>query len=248
LRAAELVTVVASVSRPGRIDFVLANFERQTQAAHLLLALNGAARDASVYAGPWTLLRCEGGTPARPRNAGLDWVKANSAGMVSFWDDDDYYGPGYLSEVAEALRGHPRRVVGKVIRFVEFDDGVWLFLRRQGTAFLGGTMAGWASELPPIPDLPCHEDHEWCRLLERDGFELKALSGAHYIYNRKSGGHAWDATRTQMLHCYGPAISSEGGYVPRTTVPEVESEMLQSLLSRPADASLFERFETGSVS
>lgn len=222
---------------------MLANFERQTQPAELLLVLNGAARqletplDARI-----TGLYCEGGSPARARNSGLEFVQMSGGGMVAFWDDDDAYGPGYLAEVVEALRGHRRRVVGKVVRQVEFDDGPVLFLRRQGSAFLGGTMAGWAEELPPIPDLPCHEDHEWCRLLERDGFELVTLSGAHYVYNRKAGKHAWGSTRTQMLYCYGPALAARE-YLPRASVQDVEREMVEALLARPADPSLFDLFE-----
>lgn len=227
------LTVVAAVSRPERAASVVAGFERQTHPAQLLLVLNGAAEESVAPVGDLDLIRCKGGNPARARNAGLQWVQQHRGGIVAFWDDDDHYGPGYLAEVARALDGHPRRVVGKIIRTVEFDDGRWLFLRKQGHAFLGGTIAGWARELPPIPDLPCHEDHEWCRLLEQRGFELKTLSGAHYVYNRRKGEHAWRSTRTQMLHCYGPAFSlTTGEFLPRATLDDIEAELLQNLLAR----------------
>jgi hypothetical protein len=240
------VTVVASVSRASCLAGVIENFNRQQHPAHLIIVLNGPAREHEVDPSPrMTVLRVEGGAPARARNPGLAFAQERRAGMVAFWDDDDYYGPGYLTEVAESLRDHPRRVVGKVVRYVEFDDGVYLFMRKQGGMFLGGTVAGWASGLPPFPDLPCHEDHEWCRLLEKLGFELHPLSGLHYLYNRKAAPHAWQATRTQMLACYGPAFVCGpacsgiaaapvklGGYVPCATLDEVEKEFVALLLAR----------------
>lgn len=242
------LSMVAAVSRPDRIAGAVANFQRQTTPAHLVLVLNARAQHAEVPAGDWTVLRCEGGTPARPRNLGLEWVAQNLGGIVAFWDDDDYYGPGYLAEVRAALDGHPRRVVGKVVRFAEFDDGVWLFAGKQGPAFLGGTMAGWAEELPPIPDLPRDEDHEWCKQLVVEGFELHPTSGQHYLYNRKSGRHAWTSTRTQMLHCYGPAFAlgrvpasivdrplSYGDFAPRATIEDVERDLVERLLARPLE-------------
>ena len=242
------LTVIASVSRPERIANVCENFQRQREPARLVLVLNGAARDVRA---PWShqILRCDGGTPARARNAGLEWAKANGPGIIAFWDDDDYYGPGYLTEIADALRDHPRRIVGKPVRYVEFDDGLWLFARKQDV-FLGGTMAGWAAELPFIPDLPCGEDHEWCRQLQRDGFEFAPTSGAHYLYNRKGDGHAWRSTRAQMLYTYGPAFAlgrdspsvadgtlRGGAFVPRATIDDVQEDFVAALLARSVDGA-----------
>lgn len=241
------LTIVAAVSRPACLPNVLANFARQLHPARLLLVLNGQARGVEVPVGPWRVIECEGGTPARPRNFGLEWVKAHGGGMVAFWDDDDHYGPGYVTEVVATLAGGRRRVAGKVVRFVQFDDGVYFFARKQDTAFLGGTIAGWAEELPPIPDLPCHEDHEWCRELKLQGFELVTLSGAHYVYNRTGGNHAWKSTRVQMLYCYGPAfdigradssvadgpLTTVCGFIPRASVDDVENELVRGLFELP---------------
>lgn len=249
------LTVITALSRPDRIPDVVANFRAQTDLdAMLLLVMNGPASESPVPCDPRiTAIRKWGatplsGSPAKPRNAGMEFARS-IGGIVAFWDDDDYYSPGYLAEVRTELAEAPRRVVGRVVRFVEFDDGTWLFLRKQPRLFLGGTIAGWVNELPPIPDLSCHEDHEWCRLLERHGFELRTLSGARYIYNRRGQTHAWAATRTQMLHSYGPAlaIGRQGreavngrclgalSYEPRATVDDVEAEMLARLLARPVE-------------
>lgn len=230
------------ISRPACVQHTLANFARQETCSRLILVLNGPAQQAVVPPGSWEVLRCVGGTPARARNAGLERAK-ELGGPVIFWDDDDYYGSGYVTEALEQLEGNPRRVLGKPVRFVEFDDGIFLFLGRQGVSFLGGTMAGWAEELPAIPDLACGEDLEWCRLLLQLGFELRSTGGRHYLYNRKRGiKHAWNGTLVQMLYCYGPALNlgmagsevvdgkvATGIYCPRASIEDIEYELIQQL-------------------
>lgn len=238
--------VVAAVSRPERVEKIVALFAVQTfQDAELVLCLNGKARDANPSAG--TKLACEGGTPARPRNAGLAYLRERGAGIVAFWDDDDYYGPGYLAELAGALEGKPRRVVGKHVRFVRYPDGLYYCLAAQEN-FLGGTMGGWVESLPPIPDLPAHEDHEWCELMRREGFELSSLGARHYVYNRLPGLHAWKSTKTQALHTYGPALyfgeaadsivdgplsNHSAEFVASPTLDDVTAELLANVMSRP---------------
>src|SRR3954464_755411 len=139
------VGVVAAVSRPERVERIIELFAAQAwRDAELVLCLNGPASDVTPSAG--TALVCEGGTPARPRNAGLAYLRSRSIPLASFWDDDDYYGPGYLAELAAALHRRPGRVTGKGVRFVRFQDGLYYCLAPQ-TEFLGGTISGWVGSL-----------------------------------------------------------------------------------------------------
>lgn len=242
------IGVVAAVSRPERIPSVIAAFERQRhENKRLLLCLNGPARDAAATGD--CALRCEGGTPARPRNAGLAQFQREGSDIVCFWDDDDYYGPGYLGETVAELSGSRRRVVGKHARFTRFDSGLYYLLGAQDS-FLGGTMAGWANELPPVPDLPRDEDRVWCQELARAGFDLRNLTARHYVYNRCSGEHAWNTTKTQMLHAYGPALcfgsaddaivdgqlrDTSAEFVARPSFDDVSAELLAKVIAAPVD-------------
>lgn len=235
------IAVVAAVSRPERVEHVCANFERQAHAAReLVLVLNGPAEHAPAPA-QYHVVRTEGGTPARARNAGLAAAR-DIAQLVSFWDDDDYYGASYLVQAVTHLvsLGH-RAVTGKRARYVRTDEGMRCLLGKQ-FGFLGGTISGWSRELPDIPDLPQGEDHAWCELLAAEGFTLLDLGGLHYIYNRTGSGHAWVGTTVQMSYCFGPSLilpdnfsdadccrpPHGAGFGPRASLDDVVNELAAS--------------------
>lgn len=245
----ETVAVVAAVSRPERTSHVIEHFARQGYPdRRLLLCLNGAAQNASVETEDErvTVLRCEGGTPARPRNMGLEAAREAQHALVAFWDDDDYYGPGYLTELVSALEENTNRVVGKHARFTRYDDGLYYLFGGQDS-FLGGTIGAWVENLSLIPDLPRDEDRVWCEELTAAGYELAPLSARHFVYNRTSGPHAWQSTKLQMLYSYGPALvfgdvadsivdgdfaKSSADFVARPTDDVIAEELLSNLLSR----------------
>lgn len=239
------IAVVAAVSRPHLIPQIEANFLAQRYPhKELVFCLNGDAATAKPSIGVTVV--CEGGTPARPRNAGLSYLKGTGIELVAFWDDDDGYRPWYLTETVEALEGRPNRVTGKYARYTRYDDGVYCLLGRQAS-FLGGTMGGWVRALPPIPDLARDEDLVWCRQMEKMGFELFPLGGLHYVYYRLRGPHAWWTTKTLMLHTYGPALSlGQVGdevadhppgrpttFIPKTTMADILAEQLATLEAKP---------------
>ncbi|HTQ02950.1 MAG TPA: glycosyltransferase family A protein [Polyangiaceae bacterium] len=239
------IAVVAAVSRPERVGAVLQSFERQTHSDRVLvLVLNAAARDLPVTERDDVVaVRTEGGSPARARNAGLALVRA-LASLVAFWDDDDTYLPGYLSETVETLiAGGPRRVVGKHVRYVRFDDGLYCFHAEQDS-WLGGTLGGWTETIPEFPDQH-GEDRAWFFECERLGFERVTLSPLHFIYDRRSGSHVWRASRVVTLAAFGPAhglgdvpdgVASAmpvgGELVSRPTIDDVERDLVEQQARR----------------
>jgi glycosyltransferase involved in cell wall biosynthesis len=250
-----IVTIVTAVSRPACIDSIIKSFCAQTyQNKSLLIVLNGAAEHSYIQSNLENLnvIRCLGGTPAIVRNAGLTHLRG-SVGYICFWDDDDYYGPGYIEEVAQALKNNQNRVVGKYARYVQYDDEIQYLLGRQDT-FLGGTISGWINTLPPIPDLPRDEDRVWCKNMQEAGIELFNLGPRYYLYNRRTGQHAWSSSKLQMLYSYGPSINlgyqvkevvnsakvPSGFFTPRPSLSDIESELLARLMSKPTEEGYFE--------
>lgn len=235
----ETVAVVVAVSRPERISSIVSHFAGQYYPdRQLLLCLNGAAQHASISSSERiAVLRGEGGTPARPRNMGLEAAREARYALVAFWDDDDYYGPGYLSELVLALDGNRRRVVGKYARFTRYDDGLF-HLRGAQASFLGGTISAWVEDLPPIPDLSRDEDMVWCKELALAGYELSPLSDRHFVYNRMSGHHAWYSTKLQMFYSYGPAC--EFGDAPDSIVDGHFDLASKKIIPKPSDREIEE--------
>jgi len=120
------------------------------------------------------------------RNVGLEYLRSINAGAVSFWDDDDHYGPGYLEEQAELLR--PGRLVGKMFGFVEFDDGVVYFPWRRNIAtsslLIGGSMAGIVRELPDWSSQRIGEDGAFAMACRARRMETWVSSAQHWVYSR----------------------------------------------------------------
>lgn len=241
------IGVVVPVARTERLSGVIANFRAQEHGdRRLVLVLNGPARHSLVpQLSPGShVLRVEGGTPARARNAGLGWLRSTDAELAAFWDDDDYYAPAYLGEAVETLRDEPGRVCGKFVRFVRHSGVVHYMLSRQD-GFLGGTICGWTQHLSDIPDLPVNEDREWCFAMRRAGVPLVSSSPLHYLYNRTPGQHAWHASPMQCLAQFGPALSlgdapdsvvhqlpSSFEFVPRPSIEEIGQDMLRAMCER----------------
>jgi hypothetical protein len=241
------IGVVVPVTRPRRLPGIIGNFSAQThEDRQLVLVLNGPARHVETPPLPsqCLALRVEGGTPARARNAGLDWLRVNGVELAAFWDDDDYYGPGYLAEAVALLRQERGRVCGKYVRFVRHDWAVHYMLSRQD-GFLGGTICGWTQHLPDIPDLPLNEDREWCFAMRRTGISLISSGPLNYLYNRTAGAHAWHASPMQCLAQFGPALSLGDApdsvvhelpdtfdFIPRPSLHDIGVDMLRALEAR----------------
>lgn len=174
---------------------VLANFVRQEHKnKHLLVVENGAgigAYDGALMPGD-IAIRSDAKSASGARNAGLDWIRAKHPGaFVVTMDDDDYYGPGYLSEhVAHASHWN---VNGKRWGWVSFDTGVVYF----GTGWvpgpargllLGGTLGFFERpELRFDESVTCGEDAVFCKAAAMLGMNTNLLTSGHYCLSREGG-------------------------------------------------------------
>lgn len=204
------ITVVVPFGRPENWPLVLENFARQEHAERRLLIVenNQALGAPRPELPPGTVVIQSEPTPARARNRGIAWMREHGGGAVSFCDDDDYYGPGYLTEVATALDGHPDRVAVKAFRYVRWDNGLHYCLAEQPAPTYGCTLSGFSERLPDF--LCVHlEDLVYKPELDREGLSLHVLSDAHYIYNRRTvrGARECDVTQLQYLRSFGPAVN-----------------------------------------
>lgn len=213
------LTVIVALSRRERLASVIARYRWQTLPnKRLIVVENGPARgvlrDAAATLPSGTVcLQSDHGLAALPRNTGLAWIQANGGSFVTFWDDDDYYGPEYLSEAWAAMQERPRSLVGKALRYVRLDDGLYCCLGDNQIGLTGGACGGHSSVLRPFPLQRVSEDHEWCVEALSRGVELTKLGARHFIYNRVgSAARMLRATATQFLFVFGPAYYY--GHVP----------------------------------
>jgi glycosyltransferase involved in cell wall biosynthesis len=199
------ITVIVPFSRPSQVGHVVACFARQRyQDKRLVVVENGAA------VGQWTLpadavLTASSG-PAEARNVGLDYVRQHGGGGFAMFDDDDYYGPGYLEEVAQALcKGAD--VVGKAALFVRVQAGLRAVLGGPEhmwcrSLFPGCTLAGWADTACEFPDRRVGEDSAWLLAMIAQGAQMWAGSRFGFCYDRSGVDHALQVEDDVLLRCW----------------------------------------------
>lgn len=126
------------------------------------------------------------GPPGVIRNKGVAIAKSLGIKLVSFWDDDDFYGPGMLQE--QLANWRPGRVVGKGFGFVAFNGGVVYFPCRKNCVtnhlLIGGSIFGSVDEMPDWTDMPVGEDGRFSADCRERGLETYVLSGRHFVYSR----------------------------------------------------------------
>lgn len=204
------IWVVVPFRRKGFRERVLENFARQRFAGkRLLLVVNGPAIGLKDLPGDAVVIESRE-HQSIAKNEALAYIRKQGGGFFATMDDDDWYGPGYLDELAGYARTYD--VLGKCWHFVSLGEGyqrpepqLILCNRRyadQDSRWLtGGTLSGWAESVPDFPVLKDAEDLAWCARLVQQGARLRALSIYHYLYRRSYLGaeHTWRQSREAFV-------------------------------------------------
>lgn len=126
--------------------------------------------------------------------------KANGA-IIAKFDDDDYYGPDYLTESVNCFNYTDAAVIGKVSQFVYFEHSQKLGLLNKGQGFqyldylFGGTHVIKREVLNQIQFAPVNlgEDRLFNSKCRENNFLLYAGGPMSYVRIRRSNklDHAW---------------------------------------------------------
>lgn len=226
-----VIGVVVLLSRPRFLPDILAMWRVQTlpEAERCLIFV--ASGDATACALSWPdVLVSEPTTIADLRNIGVARARELGCDALAFWDDDDYYGPRYLEEVAAALEHAP--IVGKAstfVRVVDWDkdrpsepaDRLRLCtlpgtedVTREPCPVRGGTLAfRLDADVPafrlPDPAQPWGEDTAFCSDAAERGLTMRLTSRWNYAYRRGESDHVWPRSAESHARLY----QELGGFV-----------------------------------
>jgi len=198
------VWVIVPFSRPENLSRVIQNFTRQKfPFKKLVIVANGRGKDAiaeiATKTDAWVLDSDPHQSAAK--NTALHEIRRRGGGFTVVMDDDDWYGPQYLTEACGYARTHD--LIGKSRHFVSVDGNLWLCgreLRERHVGWLtGGSVACWAENAPDYPQLTSGEDAAFCQLAERKGMRSFGTDLYHYLYRRESKqDHAWPISHEEL--------------------------------------------------
>lgn len=195
-----MITVLVPTHRgPAELRALAELFAAQTHADRRLVVIeNGPAIGTCARYGIHAdaVLSSEHSKSAA-LNVGLEWLRAKGGGAWALWDDDDYYGPGYLEEVAQQLPGH--ELVGKSSLYVRRNDGQLWLVRRSRAWPLGHSFAGWSDCCNFRPCNRWGEDDQWIRDMLAAGARLGRMGETGFVWQRTGdlNSHIWPATDSQ---------------------------------------------------
>ncbi|TMR08220.1 glycosyltransferase family 2 protein [Nonomuraea turkmeniaca] len=213
------ISIVMSSKRPGLVGAALAQMERQRDvAAEVLLGLHGAAFEqvrAAVEscALPVKWVEAEASVPF---GEVLNRAAALASGdYLAKWDDDDWYGPRHLADLAMALTYASADVVGTTAEFFYLEP-LRATIRR--TTFASG--AGYPSEvwsdhvaggtimlslakfreIGGFPPISRAVDLEFLKAAQRAGTRIYRTHGLGYVLRRGlSAEHTWQLPLAHFL-------------------------------------------------
>lgn len=181
-----------------------ANVRRQSfQDFQLVVAENGPGRGSCYTAGLVAHVVQSEHHQSHAKNAALAKARCLGATHWATFDDDDYYGPGYLAELVAAFEaGH--RVVGKCAHFTRLASGNVIYSsgdveddlsNTEATGLQGPTLAAefWDG-MPLFQDTGRYgEDARWLRDVTALGVPMWTTSPFHFCYQRHGLGlgHTW---------------------------------------------------------
>lgn len=133
----EGISVILATNRPQSFDNIFANYERQLwKEKELIIILNDDTMDLKTWEkkansyGNVSVFQLPEETPLGDcLNFGVDKAKYT---YIAKMDDDDYYGPGYLTEAITTLKQYNADVVGKRTCFMYLIHEKELRLRFPG--------------------------------------------------------------------------------------------------------------------
>ena len=181
-----MITVIVPFSRPQFFDNVVENFQRQTYPDKKLIVVENG-EGIGYFQDLGCIVLTSGRHHALAKNEAINWMKRHDGGWWVTMDDDDYYGPHYLAEVAENTS--KADVLGKRDRFFSDTKSLFLMERREridSVGLLGATLAARSEDSCELKK-ETHDDMLFVDDMAAQGAKIRATSKFHFIHYRYPG-------------------------------------------------------------
>ena len=208
------VTVITCTRRPDSLNNIFENYNRQNQKVKELIII---LHDNSMDQNKWGE---EGNRYEHVRIFKLDedislgkclnFAAARATfNIIAKFDDDDYYGPKYLSDSIKAFYEVEADVIGKLTSYVYFQKEQILAIRHQGNEnsyvkrIDGPSIIFKKSVLSKVRfrDISRGEDNWFCQDCLNRGIKIYSVNRFHHIYMRHPNNeeHTWSIENEKLL-------------------------------------------------
>ena len=144
-------------------------------------------------------------------------VKKSKYGIIAKFDDDDYYGPKYLSEIIKYFHTTKAKLIGKGSTFVYIASNKMLTIRNpheenKYTDFVNGSTLVFKKEIfnkVHFKDITVGEDIEFCNDCIKNNISIYSCSKFHHVYIRypSKNKHTWIIDDNDLIKlCCRPDI------------------------------------------
>lgn len=199
------VSVITCTNKPKYMQNVFENYNRQSfKDKELILVLNNNKMDiekwtkeAKKYDNMTVFQIDERKTLGYCLNFGIEKAKYD---IIAKFDDDDYYGPKYLSQSIKGFKFAD--VIGKYTTYVYFQNSKILAIRnpkrdnRYVYRIEGPTLMFKREIFDKIKfaDKSLGEDIQFCKDCTKNGIKMYAIDKYNFVYIRhgSTDKHAWN--------------------------------------------------------
>ncbi|WHY78266.1 glycosyltransferase [Neobacillus sp. WH10] len=207
------ISIIACTNKIGLIDNIFSNFENQIwEDKELIIILNNdllnledSLKKAEKYKCTTVYQLPQRFSLGKCLNFGVDQAKYD---YIAKFDDDDYYGPSYLSEAMSAFKRTNAHVVGKRTAFMYSLNSKQLRLlvprneERWVKQVRGGTIIAKKEVFSKVrfPNRSLAEDVFFLSACRKAGFKIFSTSRYNYSYIRRGDGtHTWKPKSGYLL-------------------------------------------------
>ncbi|WP_427018388.1 glycosyltransferase family protein [Pseudarthrobacter sp. P1] len=208
------VTALVPTIRPHQLEQVFGTLSAQRDAnVQLVLLTHGFELEAAVLAdlkarfGIDDVVLLSAGRDVSLGECLNRCVQAADGDVLTKMDDDDHYGPNYLSDQLFALDYSAADIVGKQAHYMHLQSSGANILRfahkehRYTNFVMGPTiMARKESMLAnPFPSLGLGEDTGFLRSAVEAGMSIYSADRFNYFQVRTGSGHTWQVDDAELL-------------------------------------------------
>lgn len=209
------VTVITCTRRPDSLNNIFENYYRQKQKIkELIIILHDNSMDQNKWSeegSKFDNVRIFQMDESISLGKCLNFAAARAAfNIIAKFDDDDYYGPKYLTDSIKAFYEVEADVIGKLTSYVYFQKEQILAIRHMGNENCyvkridGPSLIFKKSVLLKVKfrDISRGEDNWFCKDCIKKGIKIYSVNHFHHIYMRHANNedHTWNIENEKLLN------------------------------------------------